>query len=190
MTEYKYYFKKPRSEIVKDILVGLVISGAICIAATSPYFGINLIRALKYRRKYPKKKVYDTFYNLRKGGYIRIKSQKGQIYISLTEKGKRKASWLQIDDLKIKRPKKWDKKWRIVMFDIIEMKRIYREAFRGKLKELNFYPLQKSVWIHPFDCKDEINLLRKFFGLSEKDLRLVVADNIGNDREFRKVFNL
>jgi len=190
MTEYKYYFKKPRSEIVKDILIGLVISGAICIVATSPYFGINLIRALKYRRKYPKKKVYDAFYNLKKGGYIQIRSQKGQIYISLTEKGKRKAGWLQIDDLKIKRPKKWDKRWRIVMFDIVEMKRIYREVFRGKLKELNFYPLQKSVWIHPFDCKDEINLLRKFFGLSEKDLRLVVADNIGNDREFRKVFNL
>lgn len=190
MTKYKYYFKKPKSEIVKDILKGLAISGAVYIAAGSPYFGLNLMKALKYSRRYSKKKVYDTFYNLRKRGDIRIKRQRGQIYISLTGKGKKKAGWLQIDELKIKRPKNWDKKWRIVVFDIIELKKIHREAFRGKLKELGFYPLQKSVWVSAFACKDEIDLLRDFFGLSERDIRLIVAENIGEDRELKKIFKI
>ncbi len=190
MTKYKYYFKKPKSEIVKDIFKGLAITGAIYIAAGSPYFALNIGKAIKDLRKHNKKKVYDSFYNLKRQGYIRAKYTKGQIYISLTEKGKRKAGWLQIDELKIKKPKKWDKKWRIAMFDIAELKRNHREAFRGKLKELGFYQFQKSVWIHPFDCGDEISLLRDFFGLTKKDIRLLVAENIEGDKEFKEVFKL
>jgi len=96
---------------------------------------------------------------------INIQKENHQVYISLTEKGKKKAGWLQIDNLKIFRPKKWDQKWRLIMFDITQLKKTHRDAFRGKLKELGFQPFQKSVWIHPFDCEAEIDLLRKFFGL-------------------------
>jgi hypothetical protein len=188
--KYKYYFKKPRSEIVKDILYWLLVGGAIAFAATSPFFLRNLLKSFRKFRKYPKKRISDVFYYLRKKGLIEIEEKNHQIYIRLTEEGKKKAGWLQIDSLEIKRPKKWDKKWRIVVFDISQLKKLYREAFRGKLKELGFYKLQKSVWVYPFDCSAEIELLRNFFGLSEKELRLIVAENIGDDRELRKLFNL
>lgn len=190
MTKYKYYFRKPRSEIIKDILLALAASGVIYVAASSPYFGLNLMKALKRSKRYGKKKTYDAFYRLRKEGCINMKNVRGQIYISLTKKGRKKAGWLQIDKLRIKKPKKWDGKWRIVVFDIVEMKKIHREAFRGKLKELGFCQLQKSIWIYPFYCKDEIDLLRDFFGLSEDDLRLIAARNIGDDKKFKAFFNL
>lgn len=190
MTKYKYYFKKPKSEIVKDILRWLVISGAVYIAATSPYFILNLMKAFKYSKKYTKKRVYDTFYQLEREGCIQINKKSNQIYISLTKKGKKRAGWLQIDALKIKGPRKWDGKWRVVIFDIVEMKKFHREALRGKLKELGFHLIQKSVWIHPFDCRDEISLLRDFFGLTEDDLRLLIVENIGEDRKFKSLFNL
>ena len=190
MTKYKYYFKKPKSEIVKDIFSLLAISGAVCIAATSPYFLLNLIKGLAKLKKYKKKNIQDNFYNLKKRGYIQIKQKNNQIYISLTEKGRKKAGWLQIDSLKICKPKKWDRKWRVVIFDIVELKKIHREAFRGKLKELGFYPLQKSVWVYPFDCKDEIGLLRNFFGLSEKDIKLIVAENIEEEKELKEIFKI
>jgi len=188
--KYKYYFKKPRSEIVKDILYWLFVTESVLIAVTSPFFLTNLLKGFKKWRKYPKKKVSDTFYNLRRQGLIEIQRKNHQIYISLTEKGREKAGWLQIDGLKIKKPKKWDGKWRLVIFDISQLKKLYREAFRGKLKELGFYPLQKSVWVHPFDCQAEIELLRDFFGLTEKEIRLVVAENIGKDKNLREFFNL
>lgn len=190
MTKYKYYFRKPKSEIVKDIFKGLAISGAFYIAAGSPYFALNLGKIIKGLKRYDKKKIYDSFYNLKRRGDIQIEKQKGQIYISLTKKGKKKAGWLQIDELRIKKPKKWDKKWRIVMFDIVHLKKLHRDAFRGKLKELGFQQLQKSVWVSPFRCKDEIDLLRDFFGLTEKDIRLIVAKEIGNDGNLRKAFKL
>ncbi len=190
MSKYKYYFRKPKSEIVKDILCWLMVAGAVSIAATSPYFGLNLWKGFKHRRKYQRKKVEDAFYRLRKEGCIGTKKKNHQIYIALTEKGKKKAGWLQINDLKIKKPKNWDKKWRIVIFDISQLKKLYREAFRGKLKELNFVPLQKSVWIHPFECRDEIELLKDFFGLSEKEVRLIITQEIGKDNWLKKIFKL
>jgi len=97
---------------------------------------------------------------------------------------------MQIDDLEIAKQKKWDKKWRLVIFDIAQIKKIYREAFRGKLKDLGFRSLQKSVWVHPYECQVEIELLKDFFGLSDKELRLIVAQSIGIDEEFKKEFRL
>lgn len=190
LRKYKYYFKKPKSEIAKDILTGLLVAGVICIAATSPYFIRSLLKNNKKWNKYSKKKVYDTFYNFKRRGLIEIKKEGGQIYISLSKEGKKKAGILQINNLKIRKPKKWDGKWRIVIFDIVQLKKIYREALRGKLKELGFHPLQKSVWVHPFDCRAEIELLKDFFGLSEKELRLIIAEDIGKDDELRQFFKL
>ena len=190
LQKYKYYFRKPRSEIVKDIFYWLMIAGAVYIAASSPYFIRSVLRARKKWKKYSKKTITNAFYNLRSQNLIEIKDDGKQIYISLTEKGRKKAGYMQIDALDIKKPKVWDKKWRIVIFDISELKRVYREAFRGKLKELGFYQLQKSVWIHPFDCRAEIELLRDFFGLRERELKLIVADDIGDDTEIKEKFML
>lgn len=188
--KYKYYFKKPKSEIMKDVLKWLAVTGAIYIAASSPYFILNLTRNLKKWRRYKRRKVSDAFRRLQKQGCIDVGKRNHQIYIRLTEKGKKMAGWLQIDDLKINRPKKWDEKWRMVIFDISQLKKNHREAFRGKLKELGFYPLQKSVWIHPFDCRDEIELLREFFGLSQKEMRLIIAQDIGPVEWLKKDFKI
>ena len=190
LKKYKYYFRKPKSAIVIDILKWLAMGGAIAIAASSPYFIHNLINSRKGFKRYSRKKVYDAFSNLKRQGLINIEKKNHQIYISLTEKGKAKAGWMQIDSLKIKKPKKWDGKWRLVIFDIAQLKKSHREALRGKLKELGFYPLQKSVWVHPFDCEAEIELLKDFFGLSPKEMRLILAEKIGEDEDLKKYFKL
>lgn len=190
MSQYKYYFRKPKSEIVKDILSWLAIGGAVCIAATSPYFVQNFIKSFKNKNKYNNKKIHDTFYQLRKNGCIRIERKNHQISIFLTEEGKKKAGRFQIDSLKINKPKKWDGKWRIVIFDIIQLENFKRNAFRGKLEELGFKCMQKSVWVHPYQCQDEIKLLRDFFGLAKKDIRLITAESVEDDAYLKKIFDL
>ena len=176
--------------MMKDALRWLAVAGAVYIAASSPYFVLNLTRNFGKWRRYKRRKVSDAFRRLQKQGCIDIGKRNHQIYIRLTEKGKKMAGWLQIDDLKINRPQKWDGKWRMVIFDISQLKKIHREAFRGKLKELGFCPLQKSVWIHPFDCRDEIGLLREFFGLSQKEMRLIIAQDIGPVEWLKKIFKI
>ena len=133
MSRYKYYIKKPKSEIAKDILIALAISGAVAITSTSPYFGVNLARSLFKRKKYAQKKTYDAFYRLKRQGYIEFQRENKQLYITLTEEGEKRAGIYQINRLEIKKPKKWDRKWRLVLFDIQELQRTKREAFRGIL---------------------------------------------------------
>lgn len=194
--KYKYYFRKPKSEIVKDVFSWLAIAGAITIAATSPYFVRNLLDGYKMYKRYKKRdgwskqKISNVFYRLKRDGLISVKRINNQIYISLTPEGKKKAGMLQIDNLEIKKPKKWDKKWRLLSFDIAEKKKIVRESLRGKLKELGFCPFQKSIWVHPFDCRAEIELLKDFFGLFDKEVQLIIAENIGEERGWKKIFKL
>ena len=188
--KYKYYFTKPKSEITKDVFHWLLVAGAVCVAGTSPYFGTNLFRTFKKQKKYSRRKVYDTFYSLKKRGFLKIEKRNHQVYISLTNLGKKKAGMFQIDELKIKKPKKWDGKWRIIIFDITQLKKTHRDSLRGKLKNLGFYQLQKSAWIYPFDCRAEIDLLRDFFGLRENEMRLIISSDIGEVEKLKKIFKL
>jgi len=190
MSKYKYYFRQSRSVIAKDILIWLVVAGALTVAMSSPYFATNFLRAYRRQKKFPEKKILSTFYRLKREGLLEIEKQNHQIYISLTDEGRKKAGWLQINDLKILKPKKWDYIWRIVIFDIAHESRVKREAFRGFLIRLGFYKLQKSVWICPYDCLSEIELLRDFFDFSLQELRLIEAASIGNDLAIKKIFNI
>lgn len=193
MTRFKYYLKKPRSEIAKDIVKWLLISGAISVAATSPYFGVNAWRAFQKARRqkrYPKQKFSDTFTRLQRKKAISVEKRGQEVRISLTPEGRKLAGYMQIDSLIVKKPAKWDKKWRIVMFDIAQLKLNHRNAFRSKLKELGFTPFQKSVWLHPFDCRDEIGVLKDFFGLSDKEVCLITTEKIPAESSFKKHFRL
>jgi DNA-binding transcriptional regulator PaaX len=184
------------NSLSKKILTGLLLVGAIYIAASSPYFALKLPEIIS---RYLRKRDYlraknapfnNAFYYLKRRGYLDIQKDGKQIYISLTEEGRKRAGKYLIDDLEIKKPKKWDGKWRVIIFDIPDKTKIKREAFRGKLKELNFYQLQKSVWIYPYNCQKEIELLRNFFGLAIKELRLILAEGIEDDNFLREKFKL
>jgi len=180
----RYYSKK--------VLKYLLLAGAVYIAASSPYFALNLRKNIKGISKLaiPKKKVPSTFRYLKRRSLIEIVRDGYDVKIALTKEGRKKAGKYQIDDLEISRPKKWDRKWRLVIFDIPHFQRTERNAFRNKLKELGFYQLQKSVWVHAFDCRDEIKLLRDFFGLNHKQIQVLLVAKIENDGFLKNYFNL
>lgn len=188
--KYKYYFKKPKSEITKDILLWLFAVGAVVLASSSAPMISQLLFKRKSLQRYPKQRVSNMFSFLRKRDLLKIEKRNHQIYISLSNEGKRRAGIFQLHELKIPRPKRWDGKWRLLLFDISEKKKIRREALRGMLKQLGFYPFQKSVWVHAFDCKAEAELLKDFFGLDNNEIRLITTEDLGEDSQARKVFGL
>ncbi len=140
--------------------------------------------------KNDRKKFKNRFYYLRKRGLINVEYRGNQVYISLTEEGKRKAGKYKIDDLKIKAAQNWDKKWRVLIFDIEDRHKAKREALRGKIKELGMYQLQKSVWVCPYEFKKEMNILRDFFGLEVGEMQVITASEIENDKPARGFFGL
>lgn len=183
-------------EISKAILNGLLMAGSLTIACSSPSFARRilplLLRHIKYKsnRQNHRHKFSNTFYYLKKRGLINTSYSGKQLYISLSKEGKRLARKYQIDTLKIPKPKKWDRKWRIIIFDIPDKNKIKREALRGKLKELNLYKLQKSVWVYPYSFDKEMEILRNFFAFTKNEMKIITASSIQNDTEIRKFFKL
>lgn len=115
--------------------------------------------------------------------------REGNFKMILTKEGKEKALIYNLDTIKIERPEKWDKKWRVVIFDIPENKRRARDAIRFRLKRIGFYELQKSVFVFPFDCGDEIDFLIELYDL-RKHVRFLIVESIDNNLHLQTIFNL
>jgi len=192
---------KKRSNLVgREILKGVLWSGLFIVACGSPSFVPKIIpqisRLISYkigkRRKSTagRKKVYNAFEHLRRRGLIKAEWRNKQAYVFLTAKGKILAGKYQINDLRIEKPRKWDRLWRILIFDIKEKQKAKREALRGKLKQMGLYQLQKSVWVCPYNFFGEIKLLREFFGLNNGEMKIITAYEIENDKIIKKHFGL
>ena len=76
------------------------------------------------------------------------------------------------------------------MFDVWTGRRNVRDALRQLIKRLGFVQLQKSIWVYPYDCRDEVIFIRSYFRLPESACRLVVSEDLGNDEFLRKHFRL
>ena len=116
-------------------------------------------------------------------------NKNGTTTFTLSTDGKRKALQFNIDEMKIKKPTKWDKKWRIVMFDIPERLKRVRESLRFHFKEIGLIEFQKSVFISPYPCYEEIEFIMEFYNI-RKYVRFILAEKIDNDVHFRKKFSL
>lgn len=137
-----------------------------------------------------KSNVKRSIKNLYKSGMLQEEKNKdGTVSIILSNRGKRTAEIYNIDNLKIDRPKKWDGNWRVVTFDVPERIKKVREALRMHLRGLGFHELQKSVFIFPFPCANEINQIINFYDASEH-IRVLVAHSIDNESEFKKKFGI
>ncbi len=185
-------------EITKDALLILAGVGLLAIVATSPYFFINIARGLIRYKKYNKNSNKDinetrlakSLGGLNKNKIIIIKKEKDKFTVRLTEKGKKVVKGILFDGMSIEKQKIWDKKWRIVIFDIPERKRRHmRDAMRQKLQIVGFYQLQKSVWVYPYPCEKEIQLLCEVFGINPF-VNIVTAEKIYNDDVLLKHFKL
>jgi len=110
----------------------------------------------------------------------------------LTDGGKGILLKFEIDDIKLPdfALRSWDKKWRVLIFDIPEINRAARDVFRNKIQELEFYKLQKSVYVTPRPCEKEMMGLARMLGI-EKGVHILEASKLGsNETAVRKFFGI
>lgn len=182
--------KETKETITKIVLATLATAGLFTIVALAP----NSVQMLELfglgKKKYKPISVYKTIQRMKKKRLIEITKEKNdKITISITENGKKKLLEYNIDDMKIEKPEKWDKKWRIVSFDIPEKRKKAREALREKLKDLDFYPLQKSLFAFPYLCRDEIDFIAEVFQI-QKHITYFETPEISNDYKIKRYFDL
>jgi phenylacetic acid degradation operon negative regulatory protein len=85
---------------------------------------------------------------------------------------------------------KWDGKWRIVIFDIPQELHKNRNYFRNKLRALGFYMVQKSVFVFPYPCGDELGPICGRLQIGDY-VDLILAESVGfKEKEIRKYFDL
>lgn len=186
--------KERYSQLTKDILLYVAMAGVITITATSPYFAMHLAKKIldskKFAKEVEKLKLAFAIRRLKRNRLIILKEQNENFIVELTEKGKRKTKEIALETLSIVKPAVWDGKWRVVIFDIPEEKwRSGRDALRDKLQKLGFYLIQKSVWVLPWPCENEVLFLCELYGITPF-VNMFVVEKIYNDIHARKYFHL
>lgn len=178
-----------RVKIAKIVLKTIGAAGFISMAVLAP----NALQALDIfydRKKYnPKYQVNNAINRLKEKGLVEFRNENGKIFLRLTKKGEAELLKYQLQELTIKKPSKWDGKWRIVIFDIKEYKRRIRDELRQTLEILGFLKLQNSVWVYPYECEEVITMLKSHFHIG-KDILYITAEKIENDKWMRQKFSL
>lgn len=197
MKKYKKYGEYPGTgEIIYLLGMGTLLVASIFM----PGLGYTARMVDKAKRSYDWQKSqkewkkfnqYLLKYNLKRlkeQKVVEIIKEDGQEIVKLTKKGYTKYLKFKLEELSLK-GKKWDGKWRIVIYDISKFKRNQQTAFRYILKYINFLLLQKSVYLTPYPCEEQITYLREYFGIGEEVI-LIRADKIENEEIYKQYFGL
>lgn len=180
-------YKAKRKEIINIILKFLAITGTFVVAITAP----NIIGAFGktfQNRNYKARQISRSLNYLKQEGFISISTHNDGRLITINNKGFKKLKMIQFEDIKLKPQKKWDKKWRVVIFDIPERYKARRAKFRNKLKEMGLVSIQKSVWVCPYPCENELNLIKHFTRV-ENWVQLLVVEKLDDEKKLMRKFS-
>jgi len=125
------------------------------------------------------RKITDSIGYMRRQGLLIGDYEHG---ISVTNKALKRLERSNFSNLEITQPDEWDQKWRLVFFDIPEISRTRRVALTNKIRLLGFQPLQQSIWVHPFACKDVIELVCSKYGVTTW-VSYIVTEHIDHEKK-------
>jgi len=173
----------------QKILLLLLTGVALSLSYTPQRYWRALKFAGKEWKNINKKEFQDEIKKLYQSKLIKKKENPdGSITMILTDKGKFRALTYHFDAMRIDK-KNWDGKWRLIVFDVPEKFRTGRDSLREKIKELGFYELQKSVFVFPYSCKDEVDFIIEFYGM-RKHVRFGLLEEIDNGKHLKEIFKL
>jgi hypothetical protein len=180
-----------RVQIENIILGSLTVAGGLSMALFAP----NILRLLKHAdpewllKRDPQRRIRESVSRLKRKGLVEFRIEHGKKRLRLTKKGQRKVDSIWSDSFTLTKPKRWDGKWRLVIFDIPERKRVTRNKIRALVSRLGFLRLQDSVWVYPYDCEELVTLLKADLKIGLAVL-YIIADAIEFDTPIRRHFGL
>ncbi|MBI3261304.1 hypothetical protein HYZ64_02985 [Candidatus Berkelbacteria bacterium] len=165
-----------RGELLREILLSVaaigLVSATVLIAPGASKVTKRLLeeferladegREARYREK-----IRGAIHLLENRKLIEVRAENNDYQLTLTEHGKRRVSQYNLYTMRISKPTVWDGRWRLIGFDIPEKYKSARDILREYLQVLGFYQLQKSVWILPYPCRDELEVIRFAYRLED-----------------------
>ena len=151
-------------EVVNEALRIIGLSGFSGTTVNAPNVSAGLRKLL---RQSPTRHtdMNRLLYDLKRRGLVEVFKEAGQITFTLTPAGAYRLQALQLAQIRIPVTKVWDKKWRLVAFDVPISSSRQRQEFVAKLQILNFFMLQKSLWVHPFPCFSQVEAVASYFNV-------------------------
>jgi len=178
-----------RTKIQDAIVLALYGTAAVALMLAAP----NAVQILKgidpnmEKKRHPNRRLSQAMSRLVSRGLVERK-ENGRS--ELTEKGKRYAALMDKKGrLQFAKERKWDGRWRIVIFDIWERRREARDRLRTRLQTIGFVKIQNSVWAYPYECEELIAFAKTELKLG-RSLLYLIAEGIEGDGELRKRFGL
>ncbi len=181
----------PVHEVLAILGRGAIISAAIL----APKSAAMLLPLVQESPDWDEWKHYNMSYlkrtldRLEKAKQVTIVYEHGKEVVRLTQNGKRKILKYTIETLSVEKPKHWDGKWRVVLYDIPENHSGMRDFIRETLRSMGFYAIQESVYILPYPCFEQIEFLREYYFLGTK-IQYMLVKHIENDSAYKTYFNL
>ncbi len=161
-----------RTAEVALAVVAMAGIATIAIAAPNVLQAVDKLFLKKHRRRLSAKelrqKTSQAFYYLKRSRLIQLKRDGNDWKVFLTSLGQNKIQKIQSDIRRIPRPKKWNEKWWLTAADIPTKN--YRQGadlLRRKLKELGFFPLQRTLWLFPYDPRAEMQFLADHYNITQ-----------------------
>lgn len=149
-----------------------------------------LMSSVKNHQK-KREKILRSLKNLEKNEIIELVEKDDKVIIYLKDVNNAKVIEYSIESLlKYKQQKKqWNGKWFLVFFDVPEIQRNKRDYLRKFLKRLGFYQYQKSVYLFPYECEKEVELIKKIVE-GAKYMKYIIAEKIEDENSAKKYFAL
>lgn len=180
------------ARVIDGVLRALIITGmagSLVIAPNAIQFGEVLLRHLDKRSKARNAGVLLAY--MAKKDLVKYdRLSDGNLYVMITDEGRRRTAKEAFNNINIPTPKQWDGRWRLVLFDIEESRRLARNAFTIKLRKLGFYKLQKSVWVYPYPCSNEITEIQKAYNLEHHDIVLAEVTSLNRETSLKEYFKI
>lgn len=177
----------PRAKELLHILAAVGTIGIVfAFPGAAPALGLLILGKNSYSRWRTKKVITQ----LKRQKFIAIKENKDNtVTVKITKNGMIRALTYKLDSMNLNKPKRWDRKWRAVIFDIPDKYKKVRDIFRMRLRQLSLYPLQESIYVSPYPCFNEIEFLRELYGIPFT-VKYLLVEKIEDDRELRQHFEL
>jgi CRISPR/Cas system-associated endoribonuclease Cas2 len=180
-----------RTNIQHVLLHTIAAAGILSVALLAP----NALQVLKMfdkgkaRRMDPKYLFSSALNKLLMNHLIVIEETKHGKRVTLTEAGRYELARMVARKPDTRKHQRWDKHWRMVIYDIREERKYVRMQLQELLRVFGFFKLQNSVWVYPYDSESLVILLKADFKIGHEVLYLVV-EKIENDAQLKEHFKL
>ena len=182
--------KRIYTNVQQALLVTVALTGVALVATIAPAAPVALAKLPSFKRARLRYQYRTALGRLAALGYIVFEKRDGKSYARITESGRKVLSFEQ-EKAKLKNAKKkrWNRRWRVIIFDVPEKRRQTRDRLRNIMERTGFVRLQDSVWVFPYDCEDFIALLKAELKIGSAVLYMV-GEHIENDKHLRAHFGL